>query len=66
MNARKIGDMIVKIQYIHVELEANVNINGKKSGDNHKDPCQGKCKYECRDKCKDPCQGMNAKKNVDM
>ena len=57
MNARKIGDMIVKIQYIHVELEANVNINGKKSGDNHKDPCQGKCKYECRDNCKDPCQG---------
>ena len=44
MNAKKIGDMIVKIQY---PCQAQGN---EKNGDNCKDLCPGKCKYECRDK----------------
>ena len=45
MNAKKIGDMIVKIQYPCLAQ------GNEKNGDNCKDPCQGKCKE--KDECKE-------------
>ena len=63
MNAKKIGGMIVKIQYPCRARGECKHQCGKKNGDNCKDLCPGKCKYECRDKWKDSCQGESKEKD---